>query len=109
MPIKLEQCTFEYSVCSLKRTLREDLHQIDLNKIANTIAKKFIRGIKSGTNMLQALPVLFLASVIVILFQLVYTPKKPPKKTSAEKLGDSLGTYLKDYDKRVDQIIKNTE
>lgn len=44
--------------------------------------------------MLQALPVLFLASIVVILFQLVYEPKKPKEDSSAEKLGKALAKYL---------------
>ena len=44
--------------------------------------------------MLQALPVLFLASIVVILFQLVYEPKEPKKDSSADKLGKAIAEYL---------------
>lgn len=48
--------------------------------------------------MLQALPVLFLASIVAILFQLVYEPKEKKKDTQAQKLGKAIAEYL---DKKV--------
>ena len=53
--------------------------------------------------MLQALPILFLASVVIFLFRVTFPPGPPkPKPTSAEKLVVALGKYLKDLDKKLD-------
>lgn len=57
--------------------------------------------------MLQALPILFLASVVIFLFRVTFPPGPPkPKPTSAEKLGEALGKYLGDYDKKIEKIEK---